>query len=59
MKIIDKLFNRIIHYICNILAPAFGVLCVVFAANWQTRVFGIVILVLDFITYKGKNDIYR
>ncbi|MCI8466958.1 MAG: hypothetical protein HFI08_02030 [Bacilli bacterium] len=59
MKIIDKLIDRIENYICDVLAPAFGVLCVTFAGNWQTRLFGIVILVLDFIAYKGKDDIYR
>lgn len=59
MKIIDKLIDRIENYICDVLALAFGVLCVTFAGNWQTRLFGIVILVLDFIAYKGKDDIYR
>lgn len=59
MKIIDKLIDRIENYVCDVLAPAFGVLRVTFAGNWQTRIIGIVILVLDFIAYKGKDDIYR
>ncbi len=54
MKIIDKLIDRIENYVCDVLAPAFGVLCVTFAGNWKTRVVGIVILVLDFLTYKNE-----
>lgn len=54
MKITEKLIDRIENYVCDVLAPAFGVLCVAFAGNWQTRVLGIVILVLDFFVYKDE-----
>lgn len=47
-----KLLKKIEDYVTKVLAPAFGVLCVTFAGNWQTRVLGICILILDFVTYK-------
>lgn len=55
MKLLGDIFERLIDYIVNVLAPAFGTLCVIFAGNWQTRVLGIVILIFDFISYKRKD----
>lgn len=48
-----SVIRKIIRYLLHKLIPAFGLLCIICAGNWQTRLIGVIIIILDL--FEEKN----
>ncbi len=46
-----KKINIVFNYICKILIPAFGLMCLLFAGNTITFILGLAITILSFYLY--------
>lgn len=52
-----KLIILILNYICKILIPAFGLICLLCAGNRPTFIFGLLVTILSFYLYCKEKKI--